>query len=61
MGVEGGRSVRWTVPWPGVEVVEGKGEGITAGGLVYGGMEWLCIDSIMTSGLRRDVDKATDD
>lgn len=30
MGVEGGRSVRWTLPWPGVEVVGGKGEGITA-------------------------------
>lgn len=41
MGVEGGRSVRWTVPWPGVEVVLGKGDGIAAGGVVYGGMEWL--------------------
>jgi len=31
--------VRWMVPWPGVEVVGGKGEGIAPGGIVYGGME----------------------
>lgn len=35
VGVEGGRSVRWTVPWPGVEAVGGKGEGIGAGGVIY--------------------------
>jgi len=41
VGVEGGRSVRWTVPWPGVEAVGGKGEGIGAGGVIYGGTERL--------------------
>jgi len=39
------------VPWPGMDVVAGKGEAIAPSAMVYGGMERFGHDSIMNEGL----------
>jgi len=58
VGVAGGRSVRWTVPWPGGQVDVAKGEGdIAVAGPGYhsnvtiGGLRRRLFDSLCRSGL----------